>query len=149
MKIKGRIVYRGKCEGEAIVTEDTLAGWGGIDPNTGIVIDKFHELYGTNIKGKILVFRGARGSSGWAGTFHLARLKNTAPAGVIFTELTSKLCLGILVMKCPAVTDLEINPFDVIKTGDYVKIDGDTGEVTIIKNNMEGKNGKQTSNSHE
>lgn len=134
LRFKGRGVYRGKAEGEAIVTQDTLAGWGGINPTTGEVIDRFHELYGENIKDKILVFRGARGSSGWANTFHIARLRKTKPAGLIFTELTSKLCLGIIMMKSPAITELEVNPFDVIETGDYIKIDGDTGEVIIIKN---------------
>lgn len=77
LKFKGRGVYRGKAEGEAMVTQDTLAGWGGINPTTGEVIDRFHELYGKNIKDKILVFRGARGSSGWANTFHIARLRKT------------------------------------------------------------------------
>lgn len=133
IRLKGRIVYRGVSEGEALVTEETLSGWGGVDPNTGEIIDKFSELYGKNIKGKVLVFRGAKGSSGWANTFHTARLRGNSPAGIIFTELTSKLCLGIIVMKCPAITDLEKSPFDYIENGDFVKIDGDKGEVIIIK----------------
>lgn len=134
IKLKGRSVYKGIAEGEAIVTQEALSGWGGVNPDTGIVIDKFHELYGKCLKNKILIFRGAKGSSGWANTFHICRLRKTTPAGIIFTELTSKLCLGIIVMKIPAITDLEKDPFTLIKTGDYIKINGDNGEVTIIKN---------------
>lgn len=133
IKIKGRKVFGGIAEGEALVTTKTLSGYGCVDHNTGNIIDKFHELYGQNVKDKILVFRGAKGSSGWAGIFHMARLSNTAPAGLIFTELTSKICLGIVAMKRPSITELELNPFEHIETRDYVKIDACKGEITIIK----------------
>lgn len=129
--IEGRTIYRGVAKGEALVTKDTIPGWGGIDPDTGIVIDKFHELYGESIKDKILIFRGARGSSGWANTFHIARLKGNVPKGIIFTELTSKLCLGILVMKRPAIITSEKEIFNLIKNGDEVTIDGTNGKILL------------------
>lgn len=131
--MKGRTVYGGTAEGMALVTSTTFPGYGGVDPGTGNVIDKFHELYGQNIKDKILVIRGAKGSSGWAGTYHMARILGTAPAGMIFTKMTSKICLGIVAMKRPAMTDLESDPFSVIETGDRVRIDGDRSEITVHK----------------
>ena len=33
--LKGRKVVGGVSEGEALVTRDTISGWGGIDPRTG------------------------------------------------------------------------------------------------------------------
>jgi len=133
IKLKGRSVYSGIAEGEALVTQTALPGYGGVDPETGNIIDRFHELYGENITNKIMVIRGAKGSSGWAGTFHMARILGTAPAGIIFTIMTSKICLGIVAMKRPAITELEIDPFKVIETGDYIRLDGDKGEITIFK----------------
>jgi len=132
IRIKGRGVYCGIAEGEALVTKTTFPGYGGIDPETGNIIDKFHELYGMNIVNKILVIRGAKGSSGWASTFHMARILGTAPAGIIFTKMTSKICLGIVAMKKPAITDLDTDPFEIIETGDYVILDGNKGEITVI-----------------
>ena len=52
--MKGRIIREGKVEGEAIVSREPIGFFGGVDPNTGVVIEKGHSLEGENIKGKIL-----------------------------------------------------------------------------------------------
>ena len=55
-QLKGRIIYKGIVEGEALVTSQPLSFYGGVDPNTGMVIEKGHELQGQSVEGKILVF---------------------------------------------------------------------------------------------
>lgn len=131
--LHGRKVVGGVAEGEALVTESTVSGWGGIDAATGIIIDCRHELYRQCLKGKVLVFRGAKGSSGWSGIFHACRLNGNAPAAMIFKVTTTKVALGALVSRCPSVTDLDQDPTKVIHTGDYVKVNGDQGTVIITK----------------
>jgi len=69
--LRGRKVVGGCAEGEALVTRDTISGWGGIDPMTGTIIETHHELRGVSFKDKILVFPGAKGSSGWSAAFIL------------------------------------------------------------------------------
>ena len=64
--LHGRKVVGGVSEGEALVTSETISGWGGIDPRTGKVVETHHELWGVSFKDKILVFAGAKGSSGWS-----------------------------------------------------------------------------------
>ena len=56
--LRGRKVVGGCAEGEALVTRDTISGWGGIDPMTGTVIETHHELRGVSFKDKVLVFPG-------------------------------------------------------------------------------------------
>ena len=131
--LRGRRVVGGVAEGEALVTTETISGWGGINPREGTVIETRHQLRGQSFKDKILVFRGAKGSSGWSAMFHVARLAGTAPKALIFTEMTTKVALGAVVMRIPAVTDLDRNPLEVIKTGDWVKVDGDRGLVEISR----------------
>ncbi len=64
----------GVVEGEALVTRDPISGWGGIDPRTGTVIETRHELRGQSFEDKVLVFPGAKGSSGWSAHYsHTAR----------------------------------------------------------------------------
>jgi uncharacterized protein len=130
--LKGRKVVGGVAEGEALVTSETISGWGGIDSMTGTIIETRHELCGQSFKDKVLVFRGAKGSSGWSVAFHQTRLTNSAPKAVIFTEMTTKVALGVVVMRTPTVTDLDQNPLEVIKTGDWVKVDADNGIVEVI-----------------
>lgn len=131
--LRGRKVVGGCAEGEALVTKQTIAGWNGIDPLKGTIIERRHELRGQSFKGKILVFHGAKGSSGWSVNFHLTRLAGTAPAALIFNEMTTKVALGAVVMHTPAVTDLDQDPLEVIRTGDWVKVDADHGVVEVSR----------------
>ena len=131
--LRGRKVVGGCAEGEALVTKQTISGWNGIDPSKGTIIERRHELRGQSFKGKVLVFPGAKGSSGWSVTFQLTRLAGTAPAALVFNEMTTKVALGAVVMHTPAVTDLDQNPLDVIQTGDWVRVDADQGLVEVTK----------------
>ena len=131
--LHGRKVVAGCAEGEALVTSETISGWGGVNPMDGTVIETRHELRGTSFKDKVLVFPGAKGSSGWSAVFHMARLAGTAPKAMIFVEMTTKAALGAVVVRAPAMTDLDQDPISVIETGDWVKVDADNGIVEIIK----------------
>jgi predicted aconitase with swiveling domain len=131
--LHGRKVVGGCAEGEALVTRDTISGWGGIDPMTGTVIESHHQLRGVSFKDKVLVFPGAKGSSGWSAAFHLARIANAAPRAMVFTVMTTKIALGAVVTHAPAVTDLDQDPLTVIETGDWVKVDADRGIVEVTK----------------
>jgi predicted aconitase with swiveling domain len=77
--LRGRKVVGGVAAGEALVTRETISGWGGVNPMKGEVIESRHELRGVSFAGKVLIFPGAKGSSGWSAVFHLTRLAGTAP----------------------------------------------------------------------
>ena len=135
--LHGRKVVGGSAEGEALVTKDRIPGWGGIDPRTGTIIETRHELRGQSFKGKLLVFPGAKGSSGWSSQFHVARLAGAAPAAMLFNEMTTKIALGAVVTHAPAMTDFDQDPLALIQTGDWVKVDADQGIVEITKQDPE------------
>ena len=131
--LRGRKVVGGVAEGEALVTRETISGWGGMNPILGTVIETRHELCGQSFKDKVLVCPGAKGSSGWSAMFHMARLAGTAPRALLFNEMTTKIALGAVVMRIPAVTDFDRDPLSVIETGDWVRVDGDRGIVEVRK----------------
>jgi len=131
--IRGRKVVPGVAEGEALVTREPISGWGGVDPRTGTVVETRHELRGQSFAGKVLVFPGAKGSSGWSAQFHLARVMGTAPAAWLFNQMTSKVALGTVVSHAPAMTDFDVDPLSVIRTGDWVRVDADQGIVTVTR----------------
>jgi predicted aconitase with swiveling domain len=132
--LRGRKVVGGKAEGEALVSRDTISGWGGIDPGRGIITERRHELRGQSFKDKVLVFPGAKGSSGGSGMFRRARLAGTAPRALIFNEMTTKAALMAVALRAPALTALNKDPLKVIRTGDWVKIDADAGTIEITRN---------------
>ena len=131
--LHGRKVVGGLVQGEALVTRQTISGWGGIDPKTGTIIEFRHELRGKSFKDKILVFPGAKGSSGWSAFFHMARLNGAAPKGFLFNKMSTKIALGLVVTHAPALTDFDRDPLTVIETGDWVEIDADQGIVKVTK----------------
>ena len=131
--LTGRGLVGGVAEGEALVTREAISGWGGVEPRKGRVIESRHELVGQSFAGKVLVFKGAKGSSGWSGMFHMSRLMGSAPAAMVFTTMNTKIALGVGVTHVPAITDLDGDPFDVIRTGDWVRVDADRGLVTITR----------------
>jgi predicted aconitase with swiveling domain len=133
LTLVGRRVVAGCVEGEALVTRETISGWGGVNPMSGSIIETRHELRGQSFKDKILVFPGAKGSSGWSAVFHMTRLAGTAPKAMLFNEMTTKIALGAVVMRVPSMTDFDRDPLEVIATGDWVKVDADRGIVEVRK----------------
>ena len=131
--LRGRKVVGGRAEGEALVTREAIPGWGGVNPVQGIITETQHELRGRTFKDKVLVFRGAKGSSGWSAMYHIARLAGTAPLALVFNEVTTKVALGAVVMRVPSVTGVDRDPLDLIETGDWVVVDGDCGTVEVHK----------------
>jgi predicted aconitase with swiveling domain len=129
--LHGRMVVPGSAEGLALVSHQTISGWGGIDPATGTIIEPRHELFGQCFTGKVLVFPGAKGSSGWSGFFQSTRLLGTAPVAMIFSAMSTKVALGAVVTRVPAITDLDADPCELISTGDWVRVDADAGLVQV------------------
>jgi predicted aconitase with swiveling domain len=131
--LRGRKVVGGCAEGEALVTRQTISGWGGVNPMQGTIIETRHELRGQSFKDKVLVFPGAKGSSGWSVVFHTTRLAGVAPKALLFNEMTTKIALGAVVMRVPAMTQLDRDPLEIIETGDWVRVDADNGIVEVRK----------------
>lgn len=131
--IHGRCVVGGVAEGRAFVTTQTVSGWGGIDASTGTVTEMRHEKRGQSFAGCVLVFPGAKGSSGWSHYFHMTRRLGTAPAALLFTVMTTKIALGAVVTRVPAMTDFDRDPFEVIRDGDLVRVDADAGRVEVVR----------------
>ncbi|KAA9132235.1 aconitase X swivel domain-containing protein [Microbacterium caowuchunii] len=131
-EMRGRGIVPGVVEAEALVTTETISGFGGIDVATGTVIEPRHELFGVCFTGKVLVFPGAKGSSGWSGFFQSTRLMGTAPAAMVFAVPTTKAVLGAIVTRVPTVVGALPEPVETIRTGDLVRVDGDQGTVTVL-----------------
>ena len=122
-QLKGRIIYKGKVEGEALTTCQPISFYGGVDPTTGIIIEKGHELQGINVRDKILVFPQGKGST--VGSYTLYRLKKNcvAPAGMINRECETIIAVGAIISEIPCVDKVDI---DKIKMGDKIRIENDT-----------------------
>jgi uncharacterized protein len=133
IQLRGRCVVPGYAKAQALVTRDRVSGWGGVDPRTGTIVETRHELRGQSFAGKVLVFPGAKGSSGWSAQFHMARVLGMAPAAWLFNRMCTKIALGAVVSHAPAMTDFDQDPLGIIQSGDWVEVDANAGWVVITR----------------
>jgi len=127
MELKGRIISRGRGEGEALATSQPISFYGGVDPNTGEVIEKGHELQGKIVKDRALVFPTGKGST--VGSYTLYRMKKngTAPAAIVNRECETVVAVGAIISEIPCVDQIDITQ---IKTGDRVRVEN--GIVSVL-----------------
>ncbi|HOI82421.1 MAG TPA: DUF126 domain-containing protein [Synergistales bacterium] len=131
--IRGRGVISGKAEGPALVFKTSVQGNCAFDLETGEIIQKGHPLEGQNIANTIIILEGGRGSAGWSCRLHSTVVSGVGPKAMIFPKLDSRTAAASVVAGVPVVTDLDQNPFQVIETGDWLKVDGDAGVIEVNK----------------
>jgi predicted aconitase with swiveling domain len=132
MIITGKKVNGGKAEGEAIVSEWPFSFLGDLDPTTGKVPTSGHDLEGKSIAKKVLIFPTGRGSTAGPHIAYVAKGLGNAPVAIICIEAEPVMAMVAIMNDIPMVHQLNLNPLEVIKTGDYVKVDGDSATVEVI-----------------
>jgi len=126
--MKGRMISPGNVEGEAIVSPEPIGFYGGIDLNTGIVIEKDHPLEGKSVKGKILVFPNGKGSTVGSYVIYGLQKNKVGPLGIINKETETIVATGVILAGIPCVDKIDIG---MIKTGDHVMLNADDAEVLV------------------
>lgn len=129
MKLRGRKIYPGIAEGVSLVTSMGISFFGGVDPDTGVVIERDHELEGQSIAGKVLVYPTGKGST--VGSYTIYRLKHNgkAPVAIVNTECETITAVGCIIAEIPCVDQI---PIERIKSGVKVLVDGERARVEIV-----------------
>ncbi|MDH5266084.1 MAG: DUF126 domain-containing protein [Candidatus Bathyarchaeota archaeon] len=131
--LKCHRIIGGYGEGEALVSHEPICFYL-TDPKTGMVRERTHELAGKNLADKVLVFPSGKASSVVQidGLYKLAS-NNVAPRAMIVKDVETVLVVSAFIAKVPLVDKLEKDPFEVIRTGDFIKVDAEKGVVTITR----------------
>lgn len=120
MELVGRIIKAGSVQGSALVSPDPIGFLGGVDPDTGIVIESGHPLEGQCMAGRILVFPSGKGSTVGSYTLYRMAREGTAPAAIINAESEPIVAVGAIISDIPMVDQVDISQFT---TGDWVQIE--------------------------
>ena len=105
----GRILHAGTATGPVLRLDEPVSFWGGVDPETGTIIDRAHPQVGASMAGAVVVMPGSRGSSGTPGVLGEALRRGTGPAALIITKADVNLIAGTIVaaalydVHCPIV----------------------------------------------
>jgi predicted aconitase with swiveling domain len=120
--LHGRIIFHGTVQGEALVTSQPISFFGGVDPETGVVVERGHSLEGQSITGKVLVFPTGRGSTVGSYTLYRLKMNRHAPIAILNTECETIIAVGCIIAEIPCVDQL---PIHIITPGSLIRIDGD------------------------
>lgn len=122
MELRGRVIKAGIAEGVALVSPEPIGFLGGVDPETGTVIEAGHPLYGQCVSGRVLVFPTGKGSTVGSYTLYRMARAGTAPAAIINAESEAIVAVGAILGDIPMVDQVDIT---CIHTGDRVRIEGE------------------------
>lgn len=136
--IRCRGVVRGCAEGEALVARAMLSFWGEVDPVSGRIIATGHPLEGECLRGRVLVIESTKGSSATPMVLGLCAREGNAPVALVNVHVDALAALACVVHGIPMVSDFDRDPFDLIATGDHVRVDADSGTLTVRGKRMDG-----------
>ena len=128
MKLEGRKIYKGTASGSALVTSMAISLYGGVDPDTGVVVEKGHELEGIAITDRILVFPTGKGSTVGSYTLYRLKMAGRAPKAIINAECETITAVGCIISEIPCIDQIAI---EKITTGNWVDVDADNATVVI------------------
>ncbi|MER8394698.1 DUF126 domain-containing protein [Mesorhizobium sp. M0833] len=132
----GTFHLAGSAQGPALVLSQALSFWGGIDVETGDIIDHSHPDLGGNIAGKILVMPSGRGSSSSSSVLAEAIRRGTAPAGIILERPDPILAVGAIVAEFLYEISMPLVVCDIsgIASGDRIAIGlGEDAQAMVSK----------------
>jgi hypothetical protein len=106
-----------------------ISFFGGVDPESGVVVERGHELEGRSIAGKVLVFPTGKGST--VGSYTLYRLKKNglAPAAILNAECETITAVGCIIAEIPCVDHI---PIERLATGEKLRVDAENATVEIL-----------------
>lgn len=127
--ITGRVLHAGHVVGEILKLDASISFWGGVDPQTGVIIDRAHPQVGRRLEGMVVAMPGSRGSSGTPGVLGETLRNGTGPAALLVTKPDVNLLAGAIVAEvlygttCPVVVISEaqlasLHPGQRVSVGD-------------------------------
>lgn len=140
-RLTGRVLVAGSASGRALVAKTPLSLWGGLDPATGNIPDRRHELCGKCMTGRVLVLPCGKGSSTASAILAESIRNGTAPAAIIMARTDPIIALGAIVAdemygKTVPVVVLPQADYDSIADGDHVTVEPD-GTVLAVADDQD------------
>ena len=129
---QGRSICHGLAEGEALVTSQGISFLGGVDPETGVITEVHHELYGEELSGKVLVFPALKGSAGAMWIIIRLAARRIGPKAIVVSKADTILVGAVIMGGIPTVDSFPVDLFQTFKSGDFLRLDGTEGRVELI-----------------
>ena len=125
-RIRVRVISPGTAEGEALVSRQPINFYSGVDPATGVVIERGHELEGECVKGKILVFPHGSGSTVGSYVIYALKENSVAPLAMVNERTDLVVAAGCIFALIPCVDGVKVSQF---RKGERILVDAERGYI--------------------
>ena len=123
-----RLLTPGAASGGAIVLDEPLSIWGGLDPKTGVIIDAHHPQRGASVTGRVVFMPHGKGSSSSSSVVLECARSRTHPVAFVLLEPDEIIALGAIAAR--ELYGIAI-PIAVVDEVQYGRVhDGDAVEVS-------------------
>ena len=123
LALRGRVIKAGRARGEALVSPDPIGFLGGVDPDTGVIVEPGHPLEGESVSRRVLVFPTGKGSTVGSYTLYRMARNGVGPAAIINAESEAIVAVGAIISDIPMVDQVDIAK---LSTGDLVVVEDGT-----------------------
>jgi predicted aconitase with swiveling domain len=128
MIIRARAIAKGQGTGQLLVSPAPITFLSGVDPETGVVVEKGHPLEGCSIAGTVLAFDFGKGSTVGSYVIYALHRNGRAPAAIINTSADAIVAVGAIIGSIPMVDQPETN-IHRLRNGTLVTVDGTAGTI--------------------
>ena len=97
--IQSDVLIAGCAQGPLLCLTDDISFWGGVDPKSGVIIDRRHAQYGETVAGKIMVMNRSIGSSSGSSILLELFQNECGPRGIIIAEVDQIITLAVVVAR--------------------------------------------------
>jgi predicted aconitase with swiveling domain len=124
-------IVGGTGEGQVLVTTKPINFLAMVDAKTGAITDLKHEIYNKSMRGTVLIFPYAVGSSVGAYAIYSLRKYGTAPSAVVCSKADITTASGCAIANIPVVDLPEGVALSAIQQGSIAKVEADKGRITV------------------
>ena len=134
--LAGRGISKGVGEGPVLVSSAPISFLSGVDPDTGVVVEKGHPIEGRCIAGTVLAFDHGKGSTVGSYVLYALSRNGHAPAAIINREAEPIIAVGAIIGEIPMIDHIDI---DLLSDGGFARVNGETGELEYHKPGEKGE----------
>ncbi len=129
---KGKGLVKGSFRGEALVTREPISFLGGVDPSTGAVVERGHELRGKTLAGKALILPHGKGSTVGSYVLYSLAKRGLAPKAIVTVRTDLMILTGCAISGIPLLSEVPRGVLDVVRSGEIVEIDAHRGVLRVV-----------------
>ncbi len=130
MEIRCHRISGGKATGPALVTEEPISFLGTVDPETGVVVDPGHQLFGKAVAGKVLIFPGGKGSTVGSYVIYQLKKRGVAPQAMINIRSEPIVAVGAIISGIPLVDGVDAGIL-ATRDGTILTVDADREVIRV------------------